>query len=280
MTSSSFNIDKRQSNILQMWGSQTNTRFNLRAVSGDPRSGDSDSYPPSEADRYVFRGLPENTSSMIELNSVVEKSDDIDETYDIESSAANAASRPSKTLRSILFNACSFFLVILTHSIMVGLGLMLLSFTQMGVVSTARILIHPRRQSLANIVQLIGEIAVDGNFARLAYLLMLPFTSAFALFFVVTLIGCGFQVFHPARDIGQNSRFYSAIAPKLSRHKNMEWPHITIQIPVYKEGLTGVIVPTIRSVQKAIKHYENLGGTASIYMNEDGMQVVKEEVAK
>lgn len=115
---------------------------------------------------------------------------------------------------------------------------------------------------------------------RLLYLLMVPFTSAFALFFVVTLIGCGFQILHPTRDIRQNSRFYSAIAPKLFRHKNVEWPHITIQIPVYKEGLTGVIAPTIRSVRKAIKHYEDLGGTASIYVNEDGMQVVSEEVAK
>lgn len=109
---------------------------------------------------------------------------------------------------------------------------------------------------------------------------MVPMTSAFALFFVVTLVGCGFQMFHPMRDVKQNSRFHSAIAPKLHRHRDVEWPHITIQIPVYKEGLTGVIQPTVQSVKKAIKHYEALGGTASIYMNEDGMQVVSEEVAK
>lgn len=161
---------------------------------------------------------------------------------------------------------------------MVGLGMMLLTFIQMGVVSTARSIIH-LCPSLADIRQLIAEIAVDGSYLRLAYLAMIPFTSAFALFFVFTLIGCAFQVLHPARDIGQNSRFYSAVAPQLSRHRNVQWPHITIQIPVYKEGLSGVIVPTIRSVQKAIKHYENLGGTASVYMNEDGMQVVSEEVA-
>jgi hypothetical protein len=97
MTSGSLNIDQHQSNILQMWGSQTNTPRHLRAGSYVP-SGISDSYPPSEAG-YGFKGLPENTSSMIELNPVVmEKSDEFDESYDIESAAANSGSRPSKIL--------------------------------------------------------------------------------------------------------------------------------------------------------------------------------------
>jgi hypothetical protein len=30
----------------------------------------------------------------------------------------------------------------------------------------------------------------------------------------------------------------------------------------------------------AIKHYESVGGTASIFVNEDGMQVVRPEVAE
>lgn len=29
-------------------------------------------------------------------------------------------------------------------------------------------------------------------------------------------------------------------------------PHITIQMPVYKEGLEGVIIPTVESLKKAI----------------------------
>jgi hypothetical protein len=32
-------------------------------------------------------------------------------------------------------------------------------------------------------------------------------------------------------------------------------PHITIQMPVYKEGLEGVIIPTVESLKKAITTY-------------------------
>jgi hypothetical protein len=41
-----------------------------------------------------------------------------------------------------------------------------------------------------------------------------------------------------------------------------------------------VIIPTITSLKAAIKHYESVGGTASIYVNEDGMQVVSPELAQ
>lgn len=41
-----------------------------------------------------------------------------------------------------------------------------------------------------------------------------------------------------------------------------------------------VIIPTVTSIKAAIKHYESIGGTASIYINEDGMQVVSPELAR
>jgi hypothetical protein len=44
--------------------------------------------------------------------------------------------------------------------------------------------------------------------------------------------------------------------------------------------LRSVIMPTIRSLKAAIKHYESVGGTASIFVNEDGMQVVSAELAQ
>ena len=51
---------------------------------------------------------------------------------------------------------------------------------------------------------------------------------------------------------------------------------MTVQCPVYKEGLEAVIVPTVKSVQIAIAHYESLGGTASIVVNDDGMQILRQ----
>jgi hypothetical protein len=49
-------------------------------------------------------------------------------------------------------------------------------------------------------------------------------------------------------------------------------------MPVYKEGLKGVIIPTTTSLLAAVKHYEEQGGTASIFVNEDGMQTVSREM--
>jgi len=40
-----------------------------------------------------------------------------------------------------------------------------------------------------------------------------------------------------------------------------------------------VIIPTVESLLKAIKYYETQGGTASIYVNEDGLQAIDPEMA-
>lgn len=59
-----------------------------------------------------------------------------------------------------------------------------------------------------------------------------------------------------------------------------ELPHVTIQMPVYKEDLAGVIQPTIISLKAAISTYELQGGTANIFVNDDGMQLIPENEAQ
>jgi hypothetical protein len=44
--------------------------------------------------------------------------------------------------------------------------------------------------------------------------------------------------------------------------------------------LCRVIIPTVASVKAAVKYYESVGGTASIYINDDGMQVLPREIAE
>ena len=51
-------------------------------------------------------------------------------------------------------------------------------------------------------------------------------------------------------------------------------------MPVYKEGLDAVIKPTVRSLKAAISTYEMQGGTANIFVNDDGMQLLPEEAAQ
>jgi hypothetical protein len=70
----------------------------------------------------------------------------------------------------------------------------------------------------------------------------------------------------------QNSKYYSAVAPRRLRTEvpGSTLPHMTIQIPVYKEGLRSVIAPTIQSIKQAISTYEMQGGTANMFVNDDG----------
>ena len=72
--------------------------------------------------------------------------------------------------------------------------------------------------------------------------------------------------------------FYSGRAPE-HRMKGA-LPHITIQCPVYLESLAGVIDPTMQSLKVAISTYELQGGTASIFVNDDGMQLLDPEMAE
>lgn len=50
-------------------------------------------------------------------------------------------------------------------------------------------------------------------------------------------------------------------------------------MPVYKEGLNAVIKPTVLSLKAAISTYEMQGGSANIFVNDDGMQLIDAEDA-
>ncbi|GME26716.1 glycosyltransferase family 2 protein [Neofusicoccum parvum] len=125
---------------------------------------------------------------------------------------------------------------------------------------------------------LLSEVRYDGDYMRFALLATVPLFASFSLFFMIVITGSIFQLFGPLSGVQGNSMFYSAKAPKLGRHADYELPHVTIQMPVYKEGLKGVIIPTVETLLRAVKHYEEHGGTASIYVNDDGMRLVKEDL--
>ena len=78
----------------------------------------------------------------------------------------------------------------------------------------------------------------------------------------------------PCRQMKQNSRFYSA---KKSPRLMGELPHVTIQCPVYKESLMATIAPTIKSIEAAMSTYQLQGGSANMFINDDGLQLISEE---
>ncbi|KAI9817426.1 MAG: hypothetical protein M1827_001035 [Pycnora praestabilis] len=137
--------------------------------------------------------------------------------------------------------------------------------------------------TLALIVTVLGlgfrelgiEVAVDHKYIRMAFLLLTPVQVFFTLFFGQVIIGCLAQCIGPVRQMHMNSKFYSAKAPP--RIQNRSLPHVTIQCPVYKEGLASVIAPTVKSIKQAMSTYELQGGSANMFINDDGLQIIDEE---
>ncbi|KAI0838134.1 glycosyl transferase family group 2-domain-containing protein [Hypoxylon sp. FL0890] len=123
--------------------------------------------------------------------------------------------------------------------------------------------------------QLAIEVSVDDSYVRLALVGLFPIQIFFSLFFVQVLVGCLAQIFGPIRQLSTNSKFYSARPPP--RLRTAALPHVTVQCPVYKEGLAAVIQPTVKSVKQAISTYELQGGSANLFVNDDGLQLISEE---
>ncbi|EHK18882.1 uncharacterized protein TRIVIDRAFT_43815 [Trichoderma virens Gv29-8] len=123
--------------------------------------------------------------------------------------------------------------------------------------------------------QLAIEVSVDNTYIRLALVALAPVQVFFTLFFAQVIIGCLAQIFGPIRQLTINSKFYSARPPP--RLQTAILPHVTIQCPVYKEGLQGVIMPTVKSIKQAMSTYELQGGSANMFINDDGLQLISEE---
>jgi cellulose synthase/poly-beta-1,6-N-acetylglucosamine synthase-like glycosyltransferase len=125
------------------------------------------------------------------------------------------------------------------------------------------------------------ELKVDQHWTRLAFIAVVPLQCWLALFFMQSVAGCCAQIVGPISQMNANTKFYSGMAPaRLPTDGSYILPHVTIQCPVYKEGLWSVIDPTIKSIKAAISTYEMQGGTANIFVNDDGMQTISPEDAQ
>lgn len=95
--------------------------------------------------------------------------------------------------------------------------------------------------------QILVEIMVERGHAknpytRVAFLAITPVWLFFGMFFFNVLITNISECVGPIQQLSINSKHYSAKrSPRLCRN----FPHVTIQRPVYKEGLSIVIAGTI-----------------------------------
>ena len=190
---------------------------------------------------------PEWNEKFDVIKTAIAREEEGDKAYDPEKDGTEAPKRP----------------FLLVHAACIGLAMVLVVVVEMACVA-----------------KLLTEVRLDGSMLRFALLATVPMFACFSLFFMIVITGSLFQLFGPLSAVQENSMFYSAKPPKPGRYKDYELPHVTIQMPVYKEGLKGVIMPTIESCMAAVRFYEQRGGTASIFVNDDGMQLVKPELAE
>ncbi|KAK4104657.1 hypothetical protein N658DRAFT_417959 [Parathielavia hyrcaniae] len=127
---------------------------------------------------------------------------------------------------------------------------------------------------------LVFQSTVDGSYLRFALLAATPAQMFVSLFFFQSIITSLFQIFGPISAVNNNSKYYSGRSPQRLDRGHGALPHVTIQMPVYREGLNAVIKPTVVSLKAAISTYEMQGGTANIFVNDDGMQLMSDEDAQ
>ncbi|UNI18966.1 hypothetical protein JDV02_005195 [Purpureocillium takamizusanense] len=131
----------------------------------------------------------------------------------------------------------------------------------------------------AYIGKVVTECILDGSWMHLALVAPIPLLICVSLFFFQVIFSNLFQMIGPIGGVSTNSRYYSCHKPCLKRAfaDGFLPPKITIQMPVYKEGMESVIIPTIRSLQAAISFYESHGGSANIFVNDDGLRAGMDE---
>ncbi|KIJ19375.1 hypothetical protein PAXINDRAFT_127502 [Paxillus involutus ATCC 200175] len=124
---------------------------------------------------------------------------------------------------------------------------------------------------------MLAEWVLDNNYIRFALLATAPFLFCIALFFCLQLVGNVSLTLGPVSQYHENSRYYSAERPKPNREVDAALPHITIELPVFKESLTETIAPSVSSIKKAMQTYARQGGTSTIFVHDDGLQIISEE---
>ncbi|EIW53034.1 uncharacterized protein TRAVEDRAFT_175203 [Trametes versicolor FP-101664 SS1] len=124
---------------------------------------------------------------------------------------------------------------------------------------------------------LLEESLLDGNWARFALCVTIPFLFCVSLFFSLMIVTNITYCVGPVAQFHQNSKYYSAVPPAANKLVDENLPHITVEMPVYKESLKETIAPSVYSLKKAMQTYARQGGTSSIFVHDDGLQLISEE---
>ncbi|EIN05530.1 hypothetical protein PUNSTDRAFT_122407 [Punctularia strigosozonata HHB-11173 SS5] len=127
------------------------------------------------------------------------------------------------------------------------------------------------------VATLLKEWLLDGDFTRFALAALIPCLYAVSLFFALQIVQNLSMAVGPVAQYHENSKYYSANKPRPNKVVDNNLPHITIQMPVYKESLHEVLAPSIESLKKCMQTYARQGGTSTIFINDDGLRVLDDE---
>ncbi|KAL0568000.1 hypothetical protein V5O48_013993 [Marasmius crinis-equi] len=124
---------------------------------------------------------------------------------------------------------------------------------------------------------LLQEWRLDHVYTRFALMAASPFLLCVSLFFALQIVTNVSFVIGPVAQYHENSRYYSAIPPEPNPEVDSHLPHVTIELPVYKESLEETITPSVLSLKKAMQTYARQGGTSTIFVHDDGLQLISAE---
>ncbi|KAJ4481261.1 glycosyl transferase family group 2-domain-containing protein [Lentinula aciculospora] len=124
---------------------------------------------------------------------------------------------------------------------------------------------------------LIQEYRLDNDWKRFLLLVTTPFLYCISLFFALQTLSSITFLFGPVAHYHENSRYYSAVPPEPNPEVDTRLPHVTVELPVYKESLEETIALSVNSLKKAMQTYARQGGTSSIFVHDDGLQLISPE---
>ncbi|KAI0808314.1 glycosyl transferase family group 2-domain-containing protein [Fomes fomentarius] len=125
---------------------------------------------------------------------------------------------------------------------------------------------------------LLEEALLDGNWGRFGLMVTIPFLFCVSLFFSLMIITNITYVYaRPGCAIPSELQVLFRHPPAPNKVVDENLPHMTIEMPVYKESLKETIAPSVYSLKKAMQTYARQGGTSSILVHDDGLQLISEE---
>ncbi|KAF9782477.1 glycosyl transferase family group 2-domain-containing protein [Thelephora terrestris] len=124
---------------------------------------------------------------------------------------------------------------------------------------------------------MLQEFVLDPTYNRFGLLITAPFLMCVSIFFCLQVVANLSYFIGPVAQFHQNSTYYSAVKPQLNKDVDSNLPHVTIEMPVYKESLKETIALSVYSIKKAMQTYARQGGTSTIFVHDDGLQLISPE---